>query len=216
MLSVIASVNKKDVYEKFLLPSLERAQRSLREIGMPELDIVVVEGSESIFKNYNAGAAKAIYKIKVFVHQDVDLMEPTWVFKILKTFAEDPKCGLIGMVGTTVLNDRGFWWESGKQNVVGELFSGNEKADWSFKPLLFPVEVQCVDGFFMALRADVWWDETLTGFHCYDMDMSRTVRSLDSTVKVIPHKAWHVGEIRSNEGVDELLRTYAWKWRDRR
>lgn len=216
MVSLIVSINKPDVYQKYLLPGINKLQEQLRNLNLPTIDVIEVSGSESIYANYNDGVRKSIYRIKVFVHQDVDLVDSTWLFKLLKTFAEYPNTGLIGFVGTTNMHRRGFWWESGEQFRRGELYSGKERADWGreagFNPVIFPTKVECIDGFFMATNRDIRWDTDLKGFHCYDMDFSRQVRARGHDVMVIPHKAWHIGEIRSSEGVAELFEAYYRKW----
>lgn len=212
MVSLVVSINNTDLYRKCLLPGILKLQEDLRKLNLPTLDVVEVAGSSSIYANYNDGMRKSIYRTKAFVHQDVDLGDGSWLFKVLKTFAEYPETALIGFVGTTKLNPRGFWWESGKEFIRGELFSGNERADWAFNPVIFPTEVECVDGFFMATNREIPWDEKLQGFHCYDMDYSRTVRQQGYKAMVIPHKAWHIGEIRTQEGVSHLFEDYYRKW----
>lgn len=181
------------------------------DADLPTLDIVKVEGSESLGQNYNAGMRQAVYQTKVFIHQDVDLMEIDWLFKLVKIFADYPDVGLVGMVGTTVMPQRGFWWESGQEHIRGELYSGKEKADWRFMPMIFPTDVQCVDGFFMATNRDIPWDDSLRGFHCYDMDYCRTISSRALRIMAMPHKAWHVGEVRSDKP-DHLFEQYYRKW----
>lgn len=208
MISVITSVNNPEQYNKFFLPSINKLQARLDELNLPTLDLVTVKGDESITKNYNNGMRQAIYRIKVFVHQDVDLGDINWAFKLFKVFSDYPDCGLVGLVGTKKMSDVGMWWETGSQHVVGELFSGKEKADWSymenpngrsFTPVIFPTEVECIDGFFMATNAEIPWDENLPGFHAYDMDYSREVRKHQLKIMVMPHKAHHIGAIRNDK-----------------
>lgn len=211
MLSIITSVSNQKQYEDFFLPSINKLQNFLVENNLPKLDLITVSGSYSITKNYNQGMRKAIYKIKVFIHQDVDMMGIDWAFKLLKIFADNPDVGLVGLVGTIKLADRGFWWASGKQFICGELWSGEDKINWCFSKSKEPVFVQCVDGFFMATNRDIYWDEQLLGFHCYDMDYSRTVGSKGLKIMVMPHKAWHIGKIRKPDH-EKLFEFYYKKW----
>jgi hypothetical protein len=44
------------------------------------------------------------------------------------------------------------------------------------------------------------------------MEICRTAASQGYKIGVIPHKAWHIGEIRTMEGVDELLEEYYKRW----
>lgn len=215
MISVITSVNDHQMYEQFFMPCIRKTNEVLRSLHLPELDLVKVEGAESITKAYMEGQMRAIFRIKTYIHQDVDLLDPSWVFKVVRSFAEYPEYSLLGLVGTTQLPDRGFWWESGQQHIRGELFSGAEKADWSFHPVSFVTEVKSLDGFFLASNTWLHWNERVPGWHIYDMEISRFVRELnEQKVGVIPHKAWHIGAIRPSDGVKELLDDYHKRWGD--
>jgi hypothetical protein len=211
MISIITSVNDQEQYEQFMMPSMNRLQKFLMDSNLPTLDIIKVSGSESIGKNYNEGIRKAIYKVKVFIHQDVDMLEIDWAFKLLKIFADYPDVGLVGLVGTVNFPNRGFWWTSGREFIRGELWSGKEKADWAFLPVIAPTTVECIDGFFMATNRDILWDEDIKGFHCYDMDYSRTITKNGLKIMVMPHKSWHIGEIRDAKH-EHLFETYYKKW----
>lgn len=148
------------------------------------------------------------------MHQDVNLLQTTWLFKIVKAFAENPDYGLLGFCGTKKLPEKGFWWEEGREFLVGELYSGKEKALWSFNPISTLAEVACVDSFFMATNRDVRFDESLPGFHLVDMDYSRTFTSLGYKIGVIPHRAWHVGAIR-NQDTSQYLEAHYKKWENK-
>jgi hypothetical protein len=212
VISIITSVKDTEKYNNFLLPSIKRTDAILASMNLPKIDLVVTKGEQSIARNYNEGNSKAIFKIRAFVHEDVDIGEPNWIFKILKTFAENPDCGMIGMVGTKKLNDSGMWWESGKEHIIGEVFSGSEKADWVFDPLLFPTEAECSDGFFLAFPDETSWDESLPGFHFYDLDQARRIKSENKKILIVPHKAWHLGKIREPIPA-ETWKPYLSKWR---
>ena len=109
MISVITSVASEEKLNSFLLPSIHTTNQLLMSMQLPLIDFVVVSGDLSIAKNYNLGIKKAKYPIKAFVHEDVDLLNPTWIFKMLNAFASDPKIGLVGLVGSNRLSDIGFW-----------------------------------------------------------------------------------------------------------
>jgi len=211
LISVIASVKNQEKFDNFLLPSIRRVDALLSNLNLPKIDLVTVSGADSLAKNYNNGGQRAIFKIRAFVHEDVDLGDPSWAFKLLKTFAENPDCGMVSLVGTKKLSERGMWWESGKEHIIGEVFSGSEKADWVFDPLLFPTEAECGDGFFLAFPDETTWDEGLPGFHFYDLDQSRRVRSESKKILIMPHKAWHLGKIR-DPIPEETWRPYLKKW----
>jgi GT2 family glycosyltransferase len=211
MISIIICCNNQEQYDEFCYPALYRTDQLLQMMGQEPLDIQLIYDPETIFKGNNQGIANAKYPIKVFMHQDVNLLQTTWLFKLVKAFAENPDYGLIGFCGTKKLPDRGFWWEAGREHVVGELFSGSEKANWAFNSVTELTEVECVDSYFMATNRDVLFDESLPGFHLVDMDYSRTFTALGYKLGVIPHKAWHIGTIRSQD-TSKYLEAHYEKW----
>ena len=209
MFSVIVSVNDENCFNTMLRPSLQDASNMVVKHGFPPLDIIIVTGNFSIFHNYNQGASRSKFPIKVFIHQDVCLLDTSWIFKIIGSFYMYPSCGLIGFVGTTKLLNRGMWWESGVEYIHGELFSGKEKANWVFKSISEPIKVECVDGFFLATNRNIMWDTTLDGFHLYDLDYCREIKKAGYDIMVVPHKVWHIGEIREEKPVFD---SYYKKW----
>ena len=180
------------------------------DIGLPFIDLIKVSGTESLGKNYNIGMIQAKYKIKAFIHEDVDMLDGDWVFKLIKIFSGVNPPGLVGCVGTKLQGD-GFWWETGPQHIHGSLLSGFEKAIWNFNPIIDYEEAECVDGFFMATTTYIKFDERFK-FHCYDLDYSREMRKAGEKVVIMNHVTHHIGEIRTTIGVDEQLNKYKEKW----
>lgn len=211
MISVIVSISDQKKVDEFLYPSLFRTDKFLKDNNLPELDKVFCAGKENIAKNYNEANTRAKYKIRLYLHEDVELGDPSWLFKTLSVFAADDTVKLVGLVGTSKLQDKGMWWESGKEFLLGELFSGKEHADWPLNPLLVPTRAECCDGFFMCFSEPPTWDENLPGFHFYDMGQSRKIKKAGGKIMIIPHKAWHIGEIRTPIK-DEEWKVYYDKW----
>jgi hypothetical protein len=211
MLSIIICCNDKEQYNEFCYPALYRTDQLLRMLGQDPLDIQLIYNVETIFKGNNEGIEKAKYPIKVFMHQDVNLLQTTWLMKIVKAFAENPEYGLLGFCGTKKLPARGFWWEEGKEHLIGELYSGKERAPWVFNRVTELTEAECIDSYFMVTNRDVLFDPSLPGFHLVDMDYSRTFSSLGYKIGVVPHKAWHIGTIRDQDTTKYLEAHYE-KW----
>lgn len=211
MISVIVSVANNEKYEKYLLPSIHSANRKLMCSGLPLIDLVRVSGTKSIYENYNRGMSLAKYSIKAYIHEDVNMLGGSWVFKLLDIFDKNPMVGLVGLVGTKILGNR-FWWESGEKYIYGEIFSGSEMALWDFNPVVCVECVECVDGFFMATNKSIPWDENLSGFHCYDMDYSREVRKQGYNIVVMNHFVHHLGEYRNVDDANALMEAYQRKW----
>jgi len=227
MLSVIISVGDIARFNSILKPSLEQTNVLLKSIGLPELDIIPISGIKTICENYNLGIEVAKYRIRAFIHEDVDLLEPNWVFKVLSVFAEYPDAGLVGFIGTTNPPEKGYWWWSGEQYIKGACFCREEKLDWSFGPKLFgPVNVESIDGFFMCTNRNVLFDENLNSenrelchfLHLYDSDYCKIIKKMGYTIKVVPHKAWHRTKITiyPKEQTDMNVEEFYNKWNSKK
>ena len=90
MISVIVSIGDQNNYDSILLPSLSNTNEFLKRLNFPELDIIPLQGKNTICETYNHGLRQAKYRIKAFIHEDVDMLDPSWVLKIIKCFAEYP------------------------------------------------------------------------------------------------------------------------------
>lgn len=211
MLSVIICCNNQEQYDEFCYPALYRANQLLQMLGQDLLDIQLIYDAESIFKGNNQGIRNAKFPIKVFMHQDVNLLRTTWLMKIIRAFAENPEYALLGFCGTRKLPAKGFWWEEGKEHLLGELYSGEKKTLWQLNPVSELTAAECVDSYFMATNRDVFFDESLPGFHLVDMDYSRTFTKLGYKIGVVPHRAWHIGAIRSQD-TQQYLDAHYEKW----
>tara|TARA_B100000614_G_C14476671_1_gene464892 strand:- start:438 stop:1085 length:648 start_codon:yes stop_codon:yes gene_type:complete len=211
MISVIICCNNQQQYDDFCYPALYRTNQLLKSLGQEELDIQLIYDAPSIFIGNNEGIRKAHFPIKVFMHQDVNLLQTSWLMKIVRAFAEYPEYGLLGFCGTRKLPSTGFWWEEGKQHLLGELYSGEEKKLWSLNPVKGLTQAECIDSYFMATNREVYFDEDLPGFHLVDMDYSKTFTALGYQIGVVPHRAWHIGAIRDQD-TSHYLETHYKKW----
>lgn len=193
MYSVIVSSVDFDRLYKILYPSLDRVQKYLSDKDLPPLDIVVVSGFESITKNYNEGIFRAKYKLKFFIHDDIDIMDlydPLFI-KVEDLFRRFPNTGLIGVAGTTG-NPTGWWWDCPPETMVGQVnMKGNVNEYWKWnisKPFF---DVNYIDGIFMATSTDVKFSEDIKGFHLYDIDYCNCIKAKGYDIKVINHMVTH-------------------------
>jgi hypothetical protein len=192
MFSVIVSIKDESKFNSILLPSLEPVKKFLFNKGCPELQIVKVGGEVSICKNYNQGIKECIYKTKIFVHEDIDLMDNSpfcpLFDRIDNFFKIFPNTGLIGLVGTTE-NPPGFWWNCSRSSIVGHVICNNEYWKWDVKESQYSVNV--VDGMFLATSTDIKFSEDIEGFHFYDSDYSNKIKQAGYDVKVLVHLVNH-------------------------
>jgi FkbM family methyltransferase len=191
MFSLIVSVKDKRTFNSVLLPSLNYLHEYLRNHQLPHIQLIpIYDGNKSITKNYNKGLEQSLWKIKFFIHEDVDIKDtqiPLFI-KVYSLFNLFPDTGLIGLVGTTE-NSPGFWWNCSRNSIMGHVLCCNEYWKWDIDEIYRDVNV--VDGMFMATNTDIKFSEDIDGFHLYDSDYSNTIRKAGLKVKVLTHLVDH-------------------------
>lgn len=84
-----------DLYKNECISYLER-------LDLPdgfEREMIVVEGASSMTSGYNQAMKQSDAKYKVYLHQDVFVLNTNFIHEIVRLF-ENPQIGMIGMVGS--------------------------------------------------------------------------------------------------------------------
>ena len=181
MLSIIiCSVNAK---------LLQQLSKNIAEtIGIP-YELLVAdnkEANEGICKVYNRLAAQAQYSYLCFIHEDVLLHKNCWGQELIEALAPQ-NVGLVGVSGATYKSKYPASWSACNKKLYR--FSGiqhfkqtGQSSQAAFNPLNEKLsEVAVIDGVFMATKKEVWYrfpfnELKLTGFHCYDIDLSMQLK----------------------------------------
>ena len=126
---------------------------------------------------FNKGLQDAKNDIIVFTHDDVILGKNGWGRRLIKRYNES-EFGLLGVAGTTHMASTGRWWED-QSKMVGRVSHSHEGRAWENKySNTFPnqiLEVCCLDGVWFSChrqRIKKDFDETIPGFHFYDVDFT--------------------------------------------
>ncbi|MDT8899720.1 glycosyltransferase [Anaeroselena agilis] len=164
----ITYVNDAAVYRKCL--------DHIKGLDVPddlEVEILALENNSSMAGAYNQAIVMSDAKYKVYLHQDVFIVNKRFIADVLKVFAE-PEVGMIGVAGCRLIPANGIWWESpakfGKvydshAGAMGLLAFGEVTADFQ--------EVQGIDGLIMVTQYDLpWRADIFTGWHFYDLSQS--------------------------------------------
>lgn len=162
----------------------------IEHLSLPEgfeREIIPVEGAGSMTSGYNHAMHQSDAKYKVYLHQDVFLVNQNFIYDILKLF-ENPRIGLIGMVGGLDVDKIPVMW---KGRRVGFLYSNSiVTADSSKLGDIYGeeyMEVQAVDGLLMATQYDIpWREDILKRWDFYDVSQSMEYRRQSYQV-VVPH-----------------------------
>lgn len=135
-----------------------------------ETEILTVRGAESMTKGYNEAMNASDAKYKVYLHQDVFIVEKYFLKKVVNIFKKNAEIGMIGMVGSPKLPKDGVMWH-GKR--CGDFYRINEVEDANsdFERIKKGNrEVEAVDGFLIATQYDIpWREDVFTGWDFYDI-----------------------------------------------
>lgn len=184
MLSIVICSKNKDLCDQ-LVANINQT------IGIP-FDLVIITGAESITHAYESGLKKSSGEFCLFLHEDVLFHTKDWGRSLLDHFKRDSSLGLIGLAGSkTHTFVTSAWWDCSENDKVIRIIQhkpGGQTEDQNqgFKADKLE-EVAVIDGVFMALRKEIGahFDQTLIGFHGYDLDISLAVQEKGYKVAVI-------------------------------
>ncbi|WP_432401127.1 glycosyltransferase family protein [Wukongibacter sp. M2B1] len=139
-----------------------------------KIEIVAIEDAKSMTEGYNRAMKKTDAKYKVYLHQDVYIINENFISDILKIFQNDIKVGMIGFAGSKQIPVHGKWNSSSlKYGKLSYNYNGVLRP-WRFRGIKDEYEsVKCVDGLMMVTQYDIpWREELFTGWHFYDVSQS--------------------------------------------
>lgn len=177
MISIIICSRKSDISD-LLKENINKT------IGV-NYEIVVIDNSNndySIFSAYNKGFSQSKYPYLCFVHEDVLFQTLDWGKKLINHLV-DKKTGIIGVAGGKMMTKvPAPSWNIGEKNMHILKHINNRKNN---KPIHIKLPNEfygtkknalLLDGVFLGMRSDLFdiikFDESFTGFHGYDLDIS--------------------------------------------
>ena len=148
--------SNKEQYEREALHYIE----TLNIPAGYEIETVVIRNATGMAEGYNRAMNASDAKYKVYLHQDVMIIERDFIKKILTIF-EDRSIGCIGMVGSEKLPENAVMWYGER---VGTIWSNYiyymEESRW--KSVCGDYQkVEAVDGLLMATQYDIRWREDI-------------------------------------------------------
>jgi hypothetical protein len=209
MYSLIVSVKDQSKLNSILLPSLVPLHKYLYDNHLPNMQLILVEGSESLAKNYNSGLKQSEWKTKFFIHEDVDIKDtvvPLFV-RVDSLMNLYPDTGLVGLAGTTE-NPKGFWWNCTKESIVGHVYCNDDYWRWNIDKPYYDAKV--IDGMFMATNTNIKFSEDIEGFHLYDSDYCNKMLQYGYTIKVLTHAVVHMATLKDLSKIN--IEYYNNKW----
>lgn len=180
---IICSVNESN-YKKLKL-------NIVRTIGEVKYEIIKIENQKkkwNITKAYNYGYKKAIYDNLLFIHEDVKFVNNNWGTIFIQELNKD-NIGLLGVAGATYKScfPSAFWHLPKEKLIVNIIQHYNNKPKKHIKQGDFNCnEIKVIDGVFIGLKksSTIKFNESIKGFHCYDLGISIDILNKGSKIKV--------------------------------
>ena len=152
---------------------LEECLFYINRLRLPDgyvAEVYPVRQAESIFQGYNLAMQQSAAEYKVYMHQDVFLVQADILMEFLKLFEQHPQAGIAGVLGAdSLLADRRFYRSWNLGNVLG---CSEKKAFHNFLSEK-PVRAAALDGMFLMTAKDISWrEDVLSGWDFYDISQS--------------------------------------------
>ncbi len=164
----------------------EECESFISRLIIPEgytLDVITVQGADSICSAYNAGMNASSAKYKIYMHHDVLIINEMFLFCLLERFERDEQLGMIGMVGSKIVPITGVMWDTERYGSLYETHVHETEKLVHYEGYE-DVNVALIDGFLMATQYDIPWREDL--FDKWDFyDASQSMEFQRAGYKVI-------------------------------
>ncbi|PLR83165.1 glycosyl transferase family 2 [Bacillus canaveralius] len=153
---------------------LEESLKYIYSLDIPEgfeIDVITIEDSPAMAAGYNRAMQDSDAKYKVYLHQDVIIVNQNLITDIIKLFTANPKLGMLGVAGSKYIPGNGIWWES--KFTYGKVYdshSGNMELLQFNEVTKDYQSVHALDGLILITQFDIPWREDLFGgWHFYDL-----------------------------------------------
>ncbi len=134
------------------------------------IEVLTVTDADSMTSGYNMGMRESDAKYKIYLHQDVLIVNRNFLADLLEIFA-DSSIGMAGMVGSPRFPKHAVMWYGER---VGRIYTSNVlQAGVSIMGGEKLCDVEAIDGLLMATQYDVPWREDMfKGWDFYDVSQS--------------------------------------------
>lgn len=129
-------------------------------------DLLTISDAASITEGYNEAMAASDAKYKIYLHQDVFILNKNFLSDLLTIFQSDSQIGMIGMVGYDTISPDGIMWNAPQRR--GNIYQKKPAAPY---PSLLEYHYSLaedgfhlaaeIDGFLMATSRDLPWNTAL-------------------------------------------------------
>lgn len=153
-----------------------------------QISVLTIKEAVSMTSGYNEGMTGNTAKYKVYLHQDLFIVNKYFIDNILSIFQAHADIGMIGMVGAPKLSSAGIMWEVDR---IGNLYEHHISEVVNMK--LYPqtqkqlYDVEVIDGCVMITQYDIpWRSDLFQKWDFYDCSQSMEFQKMGYRV-VVPY-----------------------------
>lgn len=156
-----------------------------------EVELLEIRGAVSMTAGYNEGMCSSNAKYKVYLHQDVFIINKNFIYDVVAMFQREPRIGMIGLAGSRKLPINAMMW-SGERVQYGPNPISWEQ--YKYEEMDGFWDVECVDGLLMATQYDIpWRDDLFDGWDFYDISQCFEMRKRGYHVIVpVQNREWYI------------------------
>ncbi|MCI9109395.1 MAG: hypothetical protein HFI00_14620 [Lachnospiraceae bacterium] len=179
----------------------EECIKYIHSLNVPdgmEVELMEIREAASMAAGYNEGMRNSNAKYKVYMHQDVFIINRFFINDILSIFNKNKAIGAIGLVGSPKMPDSALMWSADrvgfeKEMVPWEGYQYDINGDWCW-------DVEAVDGLLIATQYDIPWREDLfDGWDFYDIAYCYDMRK--KGLHVVVPKQRHIWFLHDDKAV---------------
>jgi len=153
---------------------LDESLKYLAYLEIPdgfEIDIITIREADSMTSGYNYAMNQSDAKYKVYLHQDVFIINKRFIYDIVEVFSNNIQLGMLGVIGAETIPLNAIWWDSDEK--YGKIFDSRKGSLnlFSFKEVQSDYKaVKALDGCILATQYDLpWRSDLFHGWHLYDL-----------------------------------------------
>ena len=156
---------------------LEECIHYIQHLIVPEgyeIDLLAIERAASMTTGYQEAMEQSDAKYKIYLHQDVFILNRRFLLDILSIFENDSEIGMIGMRGYERVSPDGIMWHH--EQWLGTVYQRNSGRSYEdYREYCYSLSTdgyECgamVDGLLLATAYDLPWNtQELKAFDFYD------------------------------------------------
>lgn len=180
-IAFISAVNNETLYEQCVehIEALDKPENM-------EIEIIRIRNAKSLTSAYNQAQGLSDAKYKVYLHQDLLIIDKEFITKVIGSFVMYSNVGIMGVVGCTNLPKTAIWWDG---QIVGQFIDNHtgvlQEYRYTTSPWLRFAEA--LDGCILCTQYDIPWREDIfDGWHFYDISQCMEYIRHGYKVAIIP------------------------------